>query len=101
MKHTYHRTLFYEDLAEAKVVLYFSDTDKYANGSRIYGNCCDEDRKIEFTGLQSYTIVEGGKEAEAVETIMDEVDENHEYLILNFKDHNEFYRNSHVVMFIH
>lgn len=94
MKTTYTRTLMVPDLSKAKVRLMIFKLNKYEN----YGQ---EPEEIEFTGLKSWTIVEGGAEAEAVETIMDEVDDNHEYLILQFENgRNEFYRNSYVTMFI-
>lgn len=100
MKHTYNRTLFHDDLTEAKIDLYFSEEDRYTRGSRIYGLNDDEEQKITVTGVKSWTVVEGGEEAEALENIT-EVDENHEYLILNYADgHAEVYRNSHVTMFL-
>ena len=102
-KRKYTGTLFYpNNLEEATITLYISEVNKYNRGSRIYTDETPEDEeKITFTGLKSWTIVEGGPEAEAVETIMDEIDENHEYLVLQFADgRSEFYRNSYVTMFI-
>lgn len=95
MKTTYTRTLFHPDLTTATVILYITEGTKYEIED------LDNAERIETTGLKSWTIVEGGAEADAVETIMDEVDENREYLILQFENgRNEFYRNSHVTMFI-
>jgi hypothetical protein len=101
MKRTYTGTTFYNNhgrkLQEATVRLYITKSNKYDCKGEFTG----EPEKIEFTGLKSWTIVEGGPEADAVETIMDEVDENREYLILQFENGRaEFYRNSHVTMFI-
>lgn len=97
-KRTYTHTLFHDDLREATVTLYFSDGVKH---SKVYGlNEDEEENKVEFKGLKSWTIVEGGEEAKAIESIIDETDENHEYLVLTFDNRNEFYRNSHVAMFI-
>ena len=104
MKRTYTGTFFHpDDLTEAKVQLYVSNRNKYERGSRIYvGDEVPEDETlVEFTGLKKWQIVEGGRDAEVLEEIVDEIDDNHEYLILYFKDSVKIYRNSYVTMFIH
>ena len=96
MKTTYTRTLFHSDLTEAKVDLYLTKENKYTDLKNL-----DDAEHIEIVGLKKWTVVEGGAEADAVETIMDDLDENREYLILEFTNGKcEFYRNSHAVMFI-
>ena len=103
-KRTYTGTWMRPNLAEAEIVLYISKVNKYDRGSRIYVNGEDpeDEEKVILPPAKSWTLVEGGPEAEAIETIMDEVDENHEYLIINFVNgSNEIYRNSYVTMFIH
>lgn len=103
MKRTYTGTLFNPDLTKAKVELYISKVNKYNRGSRIYiaGEEPEDEERIVLPPVKSWTIVEGGAEAEAVESIMDEVDDNHEYLIINFANGTtEIYRNSYVTMFV-
>ena len=96
MQNTYTSTLFIKDLTKAEVTLYVYRNTKYE---------ADGEKPVEakYTGLKSWTLVEGGKEAEAIEAETDanSADENHEYLILNFADGTTAtFRNSHVVMFI-
>ncbi len=103
MKRTYTGTLFNPDLTKAKIELYISKVNKYNRGSRIYiaGEEPEDEERIILPPVKSWTIVEGGAEAEAVESIMDEVDDNHEYLIINFANGTtEIYRNSYVTMFV-
>ncbi len=103
MKRTYTGTLFNPDLTKAKIELYISKVNKYSRGSRIYiaGEEPEDEERIILPPVKSWTIVEGGAEAEAVESIMDEVDDNHEYLIINFANGTtEIYRNSYVTMFV-
>lgn len=93
---TYTATLFHmDDLAEAKVELYLTVNTKYED--RWY-----DEQKKEFTGLKSWSIIEGGPEAEEIEEQgLTWEDENHEYLILEFVDGTKkYYRNSHAVLFI-
>ena len=94
---TYTGTMFYptqEKLAQAKVIIYVYDSCKYdGDAERI--------AEVEYTGLESWTIVEGDKEAEEIEAHTDCEDEYHEYLILNFANgETSTFRNSHVTMFI-
>lgn len=100
----YYRTLFHEDLTEAEITLYISNINKYDRGSRIYmaDKEPEDEEKIILTGLKSWTIVEGGPEADAIESLAGiPADENHEYLILNFANgKTEIYRNSYITMFI-
>ena len=103
MKRTYTGTLFNPDLTKAKVELYISKVNKYNRGSRVYisGEEPEDEERVILPPIKSWTIVEGGVEAEAVESIMDEVDDNHEYLIINFANGTtEIYRNSYVTMFV-
>lgn len=102
-KTTYTRTLTCPDLTKAKTVLYISNTNKYDHGSRIYVTDDDpeDEEKIELPPIKSWTIIEGGAEADAIETIVDEIDDNREYLIINFANgKTEIYRNSYVTMFM-
>lgn len=95
MKTTYTRTLFVEDLAKAKVTLYLYAGLKYEDES--------EGNKLVYTGVTSWDIIEGGKEAEEIEADIDanSMDENLEYLVLHFEDGSTAtFRNSHVDMFI-
>ena len=101
---TYTGTLFYPDnLEDATVTLYISKVNKYDRGSRIYLSDKDPQDEVrrEFDGMKSWSIIEGGPEAEALETIVDKIDDNHEYLVINFADgKSEVYPNSYVTMFI-
>lgn len=102
-KTTYTRTLMCPDLTKANVVLYISNTNKYDRGSRIYVTDDDpeDEEKIELPPIKSWTIIEGGVEADAIETIVDKIDDNREYLIINFVNGTtEIYCNSYVTMFI-
>lgn len=96
---TYTGTTFHPtNLAEATVTLYIFDSCKYSDDF-------DSEKVIKTTyrGLTSWTIVEGGEEAEEIEALTDgsSIDEYHEYLILRFEDGSEStFRNSHVTMFI-
>ena len=104
MKRTYTHTWLHDNLADAEVVLYISKVNRYNRGSRIYDAGADpeDEEKVILPPIKSWTVVEGGAEAKAVESIMDEVDDNHEYLIINLVGGNtEIYRNSYVTMFIH
>lgn len=102
MKTTYTGTLLHPDLTTAKVELYISRVNKYERGSRIYiaDEEPEDEERIALPPIKSWTIVEGGAEADAVETIC-EKDDNREYLIINFVNGTtEIYRNSYVTMFI-
>lgn len=94
---TYTGTTFYPtNLQDAKVILYIYDSCKYNDDFDS-----DKEIKVEYTGLISWTIVEGGKEAEEIESHTDCADEYHEYLVLNFANgETSTFRNSHVTMFI-
>lgn len=100
----YTGTLFNPDLTKAKVELYISNTNKYDRGSRIYiaGEEPEDEERVVFTGVSSWTIIEGGAEADAIEMLAGvAADENREYLILNFANgESRIYRNSYVTMFI-
>lgn len=92
---TYERTMFIENLADANVKLYVYENSKYS------GNI-GEEKEVNYTGLKSWSIVDGD-DAAAIEAKTDGscIDENHEYLVLNFVDGSiATFRNSHVDMFI-
>ena len=93
MIRTYRRTLLVSDLENATVRLYLTDAVKYEAEDRA--------KTVTYTGVISWDIIEGGKEAEEIEANNDLMDENHEYLVLHFKDgKTATFRNSHVDMFI-
>lgn len=94
-KTTYTRTLFIKNLQEAEVVIYSFEKTKYEIN--------DTYTETRYTGLTSWDIIEGGKEAEEIEKDLapEQIDENHEYLVLHFNTlETATYRNSHVQMFI-
>lgn len=85
-----------EKLQKAHITVFVYDADKYT------GNITEE-RMVQYTGLSSWDIVEGGKEAEEIEAHTDGscIDEHHEYLVLHFTDGSTgTFRNSHVDMHI-
>lgn len=97
MKRTYTSTTFHPVLTEATFKLYVSEYSKYDSDTK------GGEIEIKYTGVSSWDIIEGGKEAEEIEAETDAsgVDENHEYLILHFEDGNTAtFRNSYVDMFI-
>ena len=93
---TYEKTTFFtENLADAKVKLYVYENSKYT------GNI-GEEKEVNYTGLKSWSVVDG-EDAKAIENETDGscIDENHEYLVLNFVDGTTAtFRNSYVDMFI-
>ena len=92
---TYTGTLFYPtNLTEATVELFITNKPKW--------DCDEHDRRTTFTGVKSWTIVEGGEEAAEIESQRGmKPDEEHEYLVLEFENgRKKTYRNSHVAMFI-
>lgn len=63
----------------------------------------EDEIEVNYTGVQSLDIIEGGKEAEEIEAETDAsgVDEYHEYLVLHFENgETATFRNSHVDLFI-
>lgn len=94
MKRTFTRTLFTEDLTKATVKLYLYKHNKY-------NALDDEETEFKYTGVTSWDVIEGGNEADEIERYADVVDDNHEYLVLHFKDGRTVtFRNSYVDMFI-
>ena len=95
MKRTYNRTMFItaEELQKATVRLYVTKGLKWED---------NDETEITYTGLKQWSIVDGddAKQLEA-ETDGTCIDENHEYLVLEFVDGTEAtFRNSHVDMVI-
>lgn len=95
MKRTYNSTMFItaEELQQATVKLYVTK-----------GLKCEDRNETEiiYTGLKQWSIVDG-EDAKLIEAETDGtcIDENHEYLVLEFVDGTEAtFRNSHVDMFI-
>ena len=97
MKTTYTRTLMIREdempLATFRLEIY--DKVKYET--------LEVSKTVTYTGVKAWTIVCGGDEAKAIESLTDEsgIDENHDYLILHFTDGStSTFRNSHVDLFI-
>lgn len=97
MKRTYTGTLFHtQDLYKAIIKVDVYNGIKWEEGTELV-------KSIEYTGVTSWDIIEGGKEAEEIEAQTDiySHDENHEYLVLHFMDGTtSTFRNSYVSMFI-
>lgn len=93
MKRTFTRTMMVENLEEAIVILCVYKHCKY--------NAIDgEEIELKYTGVTSWDVIEGGKEAEEIEA-NGLVDDNHEYLVLHFNDgRTATFCNSYVDMFI-
>ena len=94
---TFTRTMFIEDLRNAKVTVYVTDDVKY-NLTET-----SNETKVEYNGITSWDIISGGVEAEKIEAEVDaaSIDEYHEYLVLHFEDGTQAtFRNSHADMFI-
>lgn len=99
MKETYTRTMTINNLVNAKVIIDLYENCKYFAKSHAD---LGETRKVEYTGLSSWSIVTGN-EAKEIEDMTDGscIDEFHEYLVLSFEDGSEVtFRNSHVDMFL-
>ena len=98
MKRTYDQTFTMnnKELQKATIRLYLYNSNKYT------GNITEE-KKVDYTGLKYWDIIEGGTEAEEIEADTDEhgVDDNHEYLVLHFVNgRTATFRNSYVDMHI-
>lgn len=95
MTRTYNRTLFMtnEELQKATVKLFVTEGLKWED---------ENEKEVNYTGLKSWSIVDG-EDAKEIENQTDGscIDENHEYLVLEFNDGTTAtFRNSHVDMFI-
>ena len=88
-----------EDLTKAVVELHIFENCKYTNKSEeLVGETV-----LKYKGVKSFSIIEGGEEAEEIESRIDGrvVDEYHEYLVLHFQNGTTAtFRNSHVNMFL-
>lgn len=94
MTKTYSRTLMISDLAQAVFTVTLYDQTKY--------EAEDDGQEIEYTDVTCWSIVTD-EDAKYIESSIDDemVDENHEYLLLNFKDGSiATFRNSHVDLHI-
>lgn len=99
MKTTYKGTMMIKDLTKAVVELHIYDNCKYTNKRAELG----KEIVVRYTGVKSYSIIDGGKEAEEIESLTDPsgIDEYHEYLVLNFENGTTItFGNSHVDMFL-
>ena len=96
MKTTYARTLFHPVLSECTFKLYIHEATKYEADE-------NDEIKVEYNGVTAWDIIEGGDEAQEIESMTDDsgIDENHEYLVLHFENgETATFKNSHVDMFI-
>ena len=96
MKRTYTRTMLISDLSEALVDLYASTKVKWESSSEDF-------EKITYDGIKSWSIIDGeeAKELETQNRGLLKEDECHEYLEIELLDGSkEYFRNSHVEMFI-
>lgn len=98
MKKTYTRTMMHADLTKATVTLEIYEGDKYT------AKCIEDlgkQSELVYNGIKDWTMVEGGAEAEAIESLYGIYDEHHEYLIITLTNGSKAtFRNSHVAMFI-
>lgn len=96
MIRTFTRTMMIKDLSKATVKMVVYKHNKY--------NSLDgEEKEINYKGVTSWDVIEGGAEAEEIESQTDaaSADDNHEYLVLHFEDGTTAtFRNSYVDMFI-
>ena len=98
MKHTYDHTwtLTNAKLQKKVIRLVLLDGSKYDYDTKAI-------REVLYTGVTAWDIIEGGEEAEQIESKTDEsgIDPNHEYLVIHFNDgRTSTYRNSFCDMFI-
>ena len=98
MKRTYTRTLMKKDFSKVTVTLEIHEGCKYT-AEKIED--LGESTEIEYKGIKSWSIIEGGEEAKAIEMVYGIEDEFHEYLIIELLDGTmATFRNSHVDMFL-
>lgn len=99
MKKSYNSTLFAPDLTKATIKLFIYEGCKYNDKAE----CRIPLSEMEYNGITGWDIIEGGKEAEEIESHCDGncIDEYHEYLVLHLLNGNTAtFRNSYVDMFI-
>lgn len=95
MMRSYNKVSTIENLKDAEFKLVIYDGPKWEpqyTGVVVY-----------YTGIVSWDIIEGGSEAEEIESMTDSnsQDEKHEYLVLHYENgETATFRNSHVDMFI-
>lgn len=99
MKRTYDHTLTIDNeaLQTAPITILAYSENKYKT------DVMSDVKIIKYTGLKSWDIITGGKEAEEIESETDEsgVDDHHEYLVLHFNDgSSSTFRNSYVDLMI-
>jgi len=97
MKKTYTQTFTIRDLTKATIELEVFDGNKYADDFNELAG-----KKVKYTGVKAWSII-NGEDADKIEAESDGtcIDENHEYLILQFADGDTAtFRNSHVDMWI-
>ena len=75
MKRTYTRTLMKKDLSKVTVTLEIHEGCKYT-AEKIED--LGESTEIEYKGIKSWSIIEGGEEAKAIEMVYGIEDEFHE-----------------------
>lgn len=94
MKRTFTRTLFIQDLNEAKVTIEVFDREKWDEEA----NLIDE---IKIQGIKSWSIYDK-EDAEKLEKQMSlGIDSLHEYLEIEMLDGlKKYYKNSNVVLFV-
>ena len=67
MKTTYKRTMMIEDLTKVVVEIHIFENCKYTTKRAELG----EEIVVRYTDVKSYSVIEGGKEAEAIESAVD------------------------------
>lgn len=83
MKTTYNCTwtISKEELPKRIINVELYDKCKYTKNAKVI-------KKVQYTGVTAWDIIDGGEEAEEIESMTDEsgVDPHHEYLVLHYID---------------